>query len=65
MFNTSDNEYIVEIGNRIAQLITEKCNDVKFIEYKELPDLYEVLVLEKLSMQFKVQLSYTIVYLTH
>ena len=38
LFNLSDNEYIVEIGNRIAQLIIEKCYDVKFVEYNELPD---------------------------
>ena len=38
LFNLSYNEYEVEIGNRIAQLIIEKCNDVKFVEYNELPD---------------------------
>ena len=38
LFNLSDNEYIVEIGNRIAQLIIEKCYDVKFVECNELPD---------------------------
>ena len=38
MLNLSDNEYIVEIGNRIAQLIIEKCYDVKFVKYNELPD---------------------------
>ena len=38
MLNLSDNEYIVEIGNRIAQLIIEKCYDVKFFEYNELLD---------------------------
>ena len=38
LFNLSDNEYIVEIGNGIAQLIIEKCYDVKFVEYNELPD---------------------------
>ena len=38
LFNLFDNEYIVEIGNRIAQLIIEKCYDVKFVKYNELPD---------------------------
>ena len=38
LFNISDNKYIVEIGNRIAQLIIEKCYDVKLFEYNELPD---------------------------
>ena len=38
LFNLSDNEHIVEIGNRIAQLIIEKCYDVKFVECNELPD---------------------------
>ena len=38
LFNLSDNEYIVEMGNRIAKLIIEKCYDVKFVEYNELPD---------------------------
>ena len=38
LFNLFDNEYIVEIGNRIAQLIIEKYCDVKFVEYNELPD---------------------------
>ena len=38
MFNLSYNEYIVEIGNQIAQLIIEKYYGVKFVEYNELPD---------------------------
>ena len=38
LFNLSNNEYIAEIGNRIAQLIIEKCYDIKFVEYNELPD---------------------------
>ena len=38
MFNLSDNEYIVEIGNRIVQLIVKKCYDIKFVECNELPD---------------------------
>ena len=38
LFNLSDNEYIVEMGNRIAKLINETCYDVKFVEYNELPD---------------------------
>ena len=38
LFNLFDNEYIAEIGNRIAQLIIEKYCDVKFVEYNELPD---------------------------
>ena len=39
LFNLSDNEHIVEIGNQIAQLIIGKCYDVKFVEYNELPDI--------------------------
>ena len=38
LFNLSDNKYKVEIGNQIAQLIIEKCYDVSFVEYNELPD---------------------------
>ena len=38
LFNLFDNEYIVEIGNRIARLIIEKYYDVKFVEYNELPN---------------------------
>ena len=38
MFNLSDNEHIAEMGNLIAQLIIKKCYDVKFVDYKELPD---------------------------
>ena len=38
LFNISDNKYIVEIGNRIAQLIIEKCYDGKFVEYNEFTD---------------------------
>ena len=37
LFNLSDNDYIVEIGNRVVQLIIKKCYDVKFVEYNELP----------------------------
>ena len=38
MFNLSDNEYIVEIGNGVVQLTIKNCYDVKFVEYNELPD---------------------------
>ena len=39
LFNLSDNKYKVEIGNQIAQLVIEKCYDVSFVEYNELPDM--------------------------
>ena len=84
-FNLSDNEYIVEIGNQILQLIIEKCCNVKFVEYNELPDtkrsvegfgsslgfyktcihLIAEHVLEKVSMQLKLQLTCTTVFWTH
>ena len=35
LFNLSDNEYVVEIGNRIAQLIIKKSYDVRFVEYSD------------------------------
>ena len=38
LFNLSYNEYVVEMGNQIAQLIIEKYYGVKFVEYNELPD---------------------------
>ena len=38
LFNLSNFNYVVEIGNRIGQFIVEKRNDIKFVEYDYLPD---------------------------
>ena len=35
LFNLSHNEYLVEVGNRIAQLIIERCFMQKFVEVSE------------------------------
>ena len=38
LFNLSNFNYVVEIGNWIGQFIVEKRNDIKFVEYNYLPD---------------------------
>ena len=42
IFNFSDDDYTIEKGNRIAQIITQRCyNNVKFVEYGESEQLPE------------------------
>ena len=38
LFNLSKFIYVVEVGSRIGQFLVEKRNNIKFIEYKSLPD---------------------------
>ena len=38
LFNLSNIEHDIKVGNPIVQLIIEKCYDVKFVEYNELTD---------------------------
>ena len=36
LFNFSDDDYTIEKGNRIAQIIIQRCyNNIKFVEYGE------------------------------
>ena len=36
LFNFSDNDYTIENGNHIAQIIIERCySNIKFVEYSE------------------------------
>ena len=42
IFNFSDDDYTIEKGNRIAQIIIQRCyNNVKFVEYGESEQLPE------------------------
>ena len=38
MINHSRNDFIVYIGQRIAQIVFHKCEDVKFIKIKSLSE---------------------------
>ena len=38
LFNLSNIEYDIKVGNQITKLIIEKIYDVKFVEYNELTD---------------------------
>ena len=38
LFNLSDFNYAVQVGNRIGKFLVEKRNDITFIEYYSLPD---------------------------
>lgn len=37
LYNTEGDDFQMKPGDRIAQLIIERCHDVKFIEFDELP----------------------------
>ena len=61
LFNLSDEEYLVETGDRIAQLIIERCFTPKFVKVREFTEEKadrgeKVLVLQVFDMSREQQL---------